>query len=194
MNFLTILIIFVGITGLSVLLQAFVLLGIFFSLKKTAKSVMEVTEDLKTTVVPLVQSTRQLLERVGPKVETVTTGLAELTTLAHKESKGVSVSASEILERINRQSARLDQMLTNGLDTVEKTTVVLESALATPVRQVNGILAAFKAIVDTYRSTNPRASSTASRVPGPTAPRPVQTRPPVYGDPVQDTVEQERFI
>src|ERR1700720_473997 len=137
-NTQTILIVFVALTGVAMLLQAFVLLAIYLSLKKTAKSVSDVSEDFKATVLPLVHSTRELMEKLSPQVVTVSEGLAELTEILHKETKGVRISVSEIMERVNRQTARLDGMLTSGLDTVERTAGVIETAVAAPVRQANG--------------------------------------------------------
>lgn len=154
-NTQTILIVFVALTGVAVLLQAFVLLAIYLSLKKTAKSVSDVSEDFKTTVLPLVHSTRELMERLSPQIVTVSEGLADLTEILHKETKGVRVSLSEIMERVSRQTKRLDGMLTTGLDTVEKTAEVIETAVAKPVRQANGVFAAIKAIIETYRAPLP---------------------------------------
>lgn len=154
-NTQTILIVFVALTGVAVLLQAFVLLAIYLSLKKTAKSVADAGEDLKTTVLPLVHSTRELMERLSPQIITVSSGLADLTEILHKETKGVRVSVSEIMERVSRQTKRLDSMLTTGLDTVERTAEVIETAVATPVRQANGVYAAIKAIIETYRAPLP---------------------------------------
>ena len=154
-NTQTILIVFVALTGVAVLLQAFVLLAIYLSLKKTAKSVADAGEDLKTTVLPLVHSTRELMERLSPQIITVSAGLADLTEILHKETKGVRVSVSEIMERVSRQTKRLDGMLTTGLDTVERTAEVIETAVAKPVRQANGVFAAIKAIIETYRAPLP---------------------------------------
>jgi len=154
-NTQTILIVFVALTGVAVLMQAFVLLAIFLSLKKTAKSVADVSDDFKATVLPLVHSTHAMMERLSPQIVTVSQGLADLTNILHKETKGVQVSVSEIMERVNRQTKRLDAMLTTGLDSVEHTAVVIETAVAKPVRQANGVLAAIKAIVETYRAPLP---------------------------------------
>ena len=158
----TLLIIFVAFTGASVLLQACVLLAIYFSLRKTAKSAMEASEDFKTTVLPMVHSTRQLIDRITPQVISITEGLAELTVTVKKETNGVSFSASEIMERVNRQSQRLDGMLTHGLDAVERAGDVVESAVAGPIRQVNGIVAGIKAALETFRSDRPRPSAAYS--------------------------------
>lgn len=152
----TLLIIFVAFTGVSVLLQACVLLGILISLRKTAQSVTAVTEDLKATVIPMIHSSREILEKISPQILTISQGLAEFTETVHRQSKGVSLSASEIMDRVNRQTIRLDAMLTGGLNAVERAGAALEATVAKPVRQANGIAAAFKAAIDTYIHTPSR--------------------------------------
>jgi hypothetical protein len=152
----TILIVFVAITGLAVLLQACVLLAIFISLKKASQSAVQSAEDFKATVLPLVHSTRELIERISPQIITVSADLAELTASLKKETRGASFSAAEIMQRVSRQTERLDEMLTNGLNAVDRAGAVVEAAVAAPVRQVNGVLAAIKAVVETYRADLPR--------------------------------------
>jgi len=161
----TLLTIFVALTGFAVLMQACVLFAIFLSLRKTAKSIADATEDFKVTILPTVHSTRELLERISPQVITISTALSELTTKIQKESNGVSVSISEIMERVSRQTARLDQMLTSGLNTVDQASEVVERAVAKPVRQVNGIMAAIRAVIETYRKDVPSSyrAKSASR-------------------------------
>jgi methyl-accepting chemotaxis protein len=156
----TILIVFVALTGIAVLLQACVLLGILVSLRKTAKSLTEVTGDIKSTIIPLVFSTRELVERITPEVVSISKGLSELTETVRKEANGVTASAGEIVDRINNQSKRLDAMLTSSLNAIERAGDVVESAVAAPVRQVSGVLAAIRAIVDTLRSESSRRKAT----------------------------------
>jgi hypothetical protein len=156
MNTETILIVFVAFTGVAVLLQACVLFAIFISLRKTAQSAAQTAEDLKATVLPMVHSTRELVERISPQIITVSADLAELTASLKKETRGVSFSAAEIMQRVSRQTERLDDMLTNGLNAVDRAGAVVEATVAAPVRQVNGVLAAIKAVIETYRSDVPR--------------------------------------
>ncbi len=162
MNSETVLTIFVALTGLAVLMQAGILLGIFITVQKAVQLTQKTTEDLKTTVYPLIHSSRDLLEKIGPQVITITTDLAHLTEAIKRESGDIHLSITEILERVDRQSARLDSMLTSSLTKVEKAGSVMERAVAVPVRQANGFVAALKAVVETYRKTTP-------------SPRPVRT-------------------
>lgn len=167
----TILIVFVAFTGASVLLQAGILLAIFFSLKKTAKSVTEVTGDLKATVVPMVHSTRELVERITPQIITISTAMAALTETMKRESAGVDFSVKETVQQIRHQLQRVDSILTTGLNAVEKATDVVETAVSAPVRQVNGILAAIRAVIDTYRAEPPVRRANHVETAGPQMPQ-----------------------
>jgi hypothetical protein len=155
----TILTVFVALTGLAVLMQACVLLGIFISLRKTAKLVTDTTNEIKDSVLPMVQHTRELVERITPEVVTVTGGLAELTNTLRKETAGVHFSLSDAVARVQHQAQRLDGMLTAMLDRLDRLGCAIEASVAAPVRQANGIVAALKATIDTYRSFPSRPAS-----------------------------------
>lgn len=148
----TLLIIFVGATCAAVLLQALVLFGIYISVRRSARLITDATDELKTTVMPMVHSTRQLVDKIYPEIVTVTSGMAELTTNVRKEAAQINVSPAELINGIKRQVQRIDSMLTVGLDRIEQAGSALETKVAAPVRQVNGVLAAIKATIDAYRS------------------------------------------
>ena len=155
----TLLVIFVSLFAVFVVLQAFVLIGLLVAIRKAIAAVTQTSNDIKATLIPLAQTTRGLVARISPQVVTVAQGLAELTETVRKETNGIKVSASEIMERVNKQTQRLDIMLTEGLNVLERAAHLMESAVSAPVRQANGIFAAIKAMVDTYRSPSPRRTA-----------------------------------
>ena len=150
---------FVVLFAVFVILQAVVLIGMMIATRKAIAGISETTNDLRATVIPAVQSTRALLERISPQVVTVAQGVARLTDTVCQETDSIKTSAAEIMERVKKQTERLDEMLTHGLDVVDRAGHLVESAVAAPVRQANGIFAAMKAVVDTYRSPSPRRNS-----------------------------------
>jgi uncharacterized protein YoxC len=163
----TLLIVFVALTGLSVFLQLCVFIIFIVALKKTATAIISAksaTDDFKESVIPVLHSTRELLERVSPQIGVISEGLAEIIQLLHKETKGVQVSVSEIMARVNRQSVHIDEIVTKGLNSVERAGAKLDSAIAIPVRQANGIVAAIKAIFETYTGMNSRQRKPAPMV------------------------------
>lgn len=152
MNNENILIVFVAATAASVLLQAFVLLALYLAVRKTAKSMEEEIAELRGTLNPLMVDAKDFLTRVGPKIDAITTDLAELTHGLRTQGEELQVSTSEILERVRRQSGRLDVMFSGLLDTVEHAGAILTHAVNTPLRQVSAVSAFAKAMFGTLRN------------------------------------------
>jgi hypothetical protein len=57
----TLLLAFVALTGLAVLLQAIILLAIFITLRKAVRSVREESEKLRSSLMPIIYETRDIL-------------------------------------------------------------------------------------------------------------------------------------
>lgn len=152
----TLLLIFVACTGAAVLLQAFVLLGMLIALRKALKFAQEQSEELRSNVLPLVKDTRELLIRVGPKIESVASDVAVLVSRVREQSTRVEASAGEMLERVYKQTTRVDTMLTHALDTVDRAGAIVAEVISVPLRQLAGFAAFARAAVGSFRSGPPR--------------------------------------
>jgi hypothetical protein len=84
----------------------------------------------------------------------------------------VSASATEIAQRVNAQSTRVDAMVTGALDAIDRTAVLVVDTVNKPVRQLSGILAGVKAVVEVLGASKPEQR--ASQAP----PRASHTPPP----------------
>jgi methyl-accepting chemotaxis protein len=158
--------IFSGVAALALLLQALVLLGIFFGIRKALSSLREDFEDLRTTVTPFVKEAREVFTRVAPKIEQTTNDVAMLTQTLRTQSEDLKVASSEIIEKARRQADRIDSMTTNVLDAADRAGTFVNDAVNKPVRQISGILASIRAVVDTLRAPEPQARRRANHVPG----------------------------
>ncbi len=156
----TILILFVAVTGVAVLLQAFVLVGILVAVKKTAKQSLELAEDLRSTIVPLAQQSRELLDRLGPQAIEVCTNLVHVTRDLKDETADLRETTAELRERVVRQVVRVDAMVSTSLDKVEQVSALVEAAVTTPVKQVNGVVQGVKAAVERYFHYEPKQATT----------------------------------
>jgi uncharacterized protein YoxC len=143
---------FVGLTGVAVLLQAIVLLALALAVRKTAKTIEVQMAELRGTVEPVANEMRGFLERVGPRLESATTDLAEIVHGLRAQSAEMQASAMEILERARRQSSRVDSMMTGVLDTVDRATAVVTDAVSIPLRQISGVAAFVRAALGALRS------------------------------------------
>lgn len=158
----TLLTIFVALTGVAVLFQAAILLAIFIALRKSVKSVHEKVEDLRATVLPVLNDTREFMGRVGPKIDSVATDMAELMHGLRTQGEELQYSATEILERVRRQTSRMDAMLTGVLNTIDRAGGFVTEAVSVPLRQMSAIAASAKAIFGALRNRTPVAAQTHS--------------------------------
>ena len=160
MNNETLLFFFVAFTGVAVLLQAVILLALYLTIRKTAKSLHEEIEGLRSTVMPAINQTQAFISRVGPNIESLTTDLANVAHDLRAQSVEVQASISEVLERVRRQTSRVDTMLSNVLDGVDRAGGFVVDAVSLPVRQLSAIVASAKAVISSLRAKNPEPRQT----------------------------------
>lgn len=173
----TILLAFALVTGLVLLLQTIFLLAISTAVRKAVGSMKEEAENLRTSVMPVIYDTRDLLAntqttvasaqelltnaqgfytRVAPKVEAAATDLVQIAHGLRQETAEMQATATEILDKVRRQSSRLDEMVTNFLNTTDRAGNFVVETVGKPVRQVSGMLRSVKAIVETLRKPLPQ--------------------------------------
>jgi len=159
------LLILAGVT-IAVLLQAGVLLGIFLTMRKavqTAKEeadeyrakltpIIETGSQLMTTGKALVASAQKLIDNLRPQLESAATELATLTRDVHAQVNQLQDSVDEVAQKARHQVDRVDSMTTSVLNGLDRFGTFLNDAVHVPIRQVNGVVAAAKAIMDALRS------------------------------------------
>jgi methyl-accepting chemotaxis protein len=148
------LLVFAGLVALALLLQSFVLLAIFFAMRKAAASAQKQLDEMRSTVTPFFKDARDVFVRIAPRIEQTTTDLAGLAHTLRTQSDDVKSVTAEIIESTRRQAARVDHMATTVLDAADRAVTLTNETVARPMRQITGVLAAVKAIVDVLRSHN----------------------------------------
>ncbi|MBS1804281.1 MAG: hypothetical protein JST28_13010 [Acidobacteria bacterium] len=141
------LIVFVGLTAVALFGQFIVMLSAYFLVRKNIKTVQEEVSDLRSTVMPILNRSKDMLEKVAPKVESVAADMADMAQSAREQTAHIRFTADEVLARVYRQTSRVDNMITNVADGVEHASTVVADSVTKPVRQVSAILAAAKAFL-----------------------------------------------
>ena len=175
--------IFIGITAVAVLMQAFLLLGIYLTVVKAvqsmnekvgelkddaaafrstitpvmneAKELMVTARDVVATVKTVMASTRTLIEELEPRLESAATDLADIARDIHVQANQLQASVDEVARKARRQADRVDGMATSVLNGLERFGSFVNQTVSVPVRQVSGVVAAAKAVVETLRSPSP---------------------------------------
>lgn len=152
---------FVGVAALALVMQTIILLALYIGVSKSSKSLKSDFDDMRASITPtvdkardLVEKTRTLVDRVSPKVESTATDMAELAHLLRTQAADVEVAVEQILERVRTQTGRIDTMFSGTLDAVDKASGFVTHAVEKPVRQISGLVAALKAIVESLRTSD----------------------------------------
>jgi uncharacterized protein YoxC len=158
----TLLMVFVACTGAAVLLQSLVLLALFLTIRKTTKSVQNQIEHLSATVLPVVEESRAFLKSVAPRIEAAAEDLAVMTQSLRAQGHDLQKATNEVLERVRKQSARVDAIVSKVLDGMDQAGTIVSRTVTKPVRQLQGIVASAKAAISVLRSAPPTQAATHS--------------------------------
>lgn len=151
--------IFVALTGAAVLLQSIVLFALFLTVRKSTKVMQSKVEELQTAVVPVLNESRAFLARVGPKIDAAASDIAEMTNSLRAQSEDLQTTATEVLERMRKQSVRIDAIFTRMLDGVDYAGSAVANAVAKPVKQLQAVMASAKAVIDVLVSGAPKQAN-----------------------------------
>jgi methyl-accepting chemotaxis protein len=144
-------VIFAIAVAVGVLLQAGVLLGMFFAIKKSAQQAKEVSDKINQHLVPALATARNLLEDVSPKIKVATANLVETSHTVREQAHRVERTVNEVTTIANVQAQRVDEMATAVLDGVTQATAAVQHGIATPLRHVAGVLNGLRAGFDVLR-------------------------------------------
>lgn len=149
-------VLFSAATAVAVVLQMLILLGMFLALRKTQKKVEDLIDDARVHVLPMIATSRGLVDDLGPKVtaavndltpklKTISSNLTETTSLIRSETEHIKAAIEEVVGRTRGQAARVDGMVSGTLDGVQHATTTIQNGVAIPLRKISGWVAGLQA-------------------------------------------------
>ena len=166
---------------LAVLLQTIILLAMFVTMRKVINAIREEAASLRAAVMPVIYDAQELLAssrvslahsqelfvnsqklltdaqgfftRVSPKIESTIGNVAEITRALQTQSAEMQSSTLEIMDRVRKQSDRIDAMVSKFLNTVDRAGGYVTNVVSAPVRQISGVLRSAKAIIESLRGS-----------------------------------------
>lgn len=172
---------FIGITALAVLIQAIVLAGIYFTVRKavqtskdeadayrakltpiidTGSQMLDMARELILSTKTFVTSTKTFVENLQPELQSAASELSSMVRDIHSQANQLQASVDDVALKARNQVDRVDTMATSLLNNLDRFGHFVNDAVRMPIRQMNGIVAAARAIVDTLRApaqANPRS-------------------------------------
>lgn len=147
----TLQIVFTIFTAVGVLLQAFVLLAMYFAVKKTTDKVHDISDQLKQHLIPTLATSRNLIEDISPKVKVATTNLVEASQVLRSQTEQINQTVSHVAGMAEAQVSRVDEMATAVLDGLTQATAAVQHGITSPLKQVSGVLNGLRAGFDVLR-------------------------------------------
>jgi len=137
-------IIFTIATSIGVLIQAFVLLAMFFAVKKTTDQLHELSDQLKQHLVPTLSTARNLVEDISPKVKVATSNLVEASSVLRTQAEHINKTVNHVADLAEAKVTRVDEMATAVLDGITHATAAVQHGISTPLKQVSGVLSGLR--------------------------------------------------
>jgi uncharacterized protein YoxC len=155
-----------SLVALAMVVQAFALLATFFAMRKAARSMDRKIEEMRSSVMPIINSSRNLLTKLGPKIESTSEDLAAITRSLRVQTADLESATADIASRAKWQAARIDSMLSSVFDSMDRAGSFLADTVNKPIRQVSALLASVKAAIESLRTSVPASRPQSNHVPG----------------------------
>src|ERR1700746_727802 len=136
----TLLTIFIAVTAAAVLLQAGILAGMYFALRKTSAKVETLAEEVRTKVLPTAELAHSMISDLRPKIDTLVDNVSVSTTVLRTQLERIDATLTDIVVRTRLQVIRAAEFGTGTMDKIEETRDAVQRTLVSPVRHISGLM------------------------------------------------------
>jgi len=141
---------FIAVTAGAVLLQAGIMVALYLSVRKSTAKMEALATQVTTKTLPTIETVQSLLVELRPKIEVLSTNIAESSSLVRNQLGRIDVTLTDALDRTRLQVIRADELLNRTMDKVEETSEMVHKTVVSPLRQVNGLMAAISTGVEVF--------------------------------------------
>ncbi len=159
------LMLFVAVTSGAVLLQAMILVALYYALRKSTAKMEALATEIHAKALPTMDTVQNFLTEVRPKLDTLTTNVSESSTLVRNQLARIDATLTDALDRTRLQVIRADELLNRTMDRVEETSDVVHKTVMSPLRQVNGLMAALSTGFEVFLGSKRRNPKNGMGVP-----------------------------
>jgi len=149
---------FIAVTTTAVAVQAGILVALYVAVRKSSERMEALATDVKSKILPTVETAQNLMVELRPRIDVISTNLAESSDLLRNQLGRLDATVTDVLDRARLQVIRADELLNRTMDKVEETSEVVHKTVISPLRQVNGLMAAISTGVDVFLGQKRRHS------------------------------------
>ena len=144
--------VFVIVAAVAIVVQAGILIAMFFQTRRTMERMERFTSDLESRLSPILSRVQTLLEETQPKISEMVADAAHVVYLARGQAQKVDRVFTEASDRLRGQLVRADRILTGALEAVEDAGARFGTSVWRPVHKVSALVQGIKVGLDVLRS------------------------------------------
>lgn len=148
--------IFVVVAAVAIVVQMGILIALYIAVRQAATRMAGIASRLEEQSMPVLVTSRAILEDAQPKIAEITSNLAESTATVRAHVAQMAEATGEIVDRARMQAARLDEFVSNTVDKIEVTADFVQHSVISPVRRIHAIVQAVSAGVGFLRASRAR--------------------------------------
>jgi len=157
--------VFIIATAIAVIIQAGILVALFFAVRKTSGRVEALATEVKTKALPTMETAQAMLVELRPRVNDIVANVDQSARMARAQMERLDATVSDVVDRARLQVIRADELVNRTLDRVEETSDMVHKTVVSPIRQVAGILQGLTAGLEFFLSRKRRQSRDGMGVP-----------------------------
>jgi|SRR5271154_4491138 len=161
----TLLKIFIAVTTFAVVVQAGILVGLYLAVRKSTAKMEALATEVSSKALPAITTVQSTLVDLRPKLDVISTNAAESSNLIRNQLGRIDATLTDVLDRTRLQVIRADELLNRTMDKVEETSEVVHKTVISPLRQVNGFMAALSTGVEVFLGQKRRHPKNGAGVP-----------------------------
>ena len=142
------LMVFVAMVAIALVVQAIALVVMAVGAAKARKRGLEIVEELRLKVMPILDSSHGFIQDTAPKVKIITENFVETSHVIRAKAQEFDSTASDLNSKTRAQVARVDGMVTSVLNTTSDISETVQRGIKVPLREVSGLVNGLKAGLD----------------------------------------------
>ena len=157
--------IFIAVTTFAVVVQAGILVGLYLAVRKSTAKMEALATEVSAKALPTMDTVQNMLVELRPKLDVLTTNVSESSNLVRNQLERIDATLTDALDRTRLQVIRADELLNRTMDKVEETSEIVHKTVVSPLRQVNGLMAAISTGVEVFLGQKRRHPKNGAGVP-----------------------------
>jgi methyl-accepting chemotaxis protein len=139
---------FVAMVAAAMVAQAIALIIMAIGAGKARKRGLEIAEELRSKMLPIITDTHELIRENTPKIKVITDNFVHASHVVRAKAQEFDVTAGDLNAKTRAQADRVNGMVTSVLDTSAEIADTIHRGIRIPVREVSGLVNGLKAGLD----------------------------------------------